>query len=100
MEKIQTVKIQYPDYLETYTAHIQKNGDGWIGWIQEIPELKREKGTQKELLKTLKIELRETLAAEWEAWCEQFEEDVKAGRLDRLFDEALEDLRAGRCKDL
>ena len=100
MKKNQTVKIQYPDYLETYTAHIQKNGDGWIGWIQEIPELKREKGTQEELLKTLKIELHETLAAEWETWCEQFEEDVKAGRLDRLFDEALEDLRAGRCKDL
>ena len=26
MEKIQTVEIQYLDPLETYTAHIQKNG--------------------------------------------------------------------------
>lgn len=100
MEKIQTVKIQYQDYLETYTAHIQKNGSRWIGWIQEVPELKQEKETQEELLKTLKTELHETLAAEWEAWCEQFEENVKAGRVDRLFDEALEDLRAGRGKDL
>ena len=100
MEKIQTVKIQYQDYLETYTAYIQKNGSKWIGWIQEVPELKREKDTQEELLKTLKTELHETLADEWDAWCEQFEEDVKAGRLDRLFDEALEDLRAGRGKDL
>ena len=24
MAQIQTVKIQYQDYLETYTAHIQK----------------------------------------------------------------------------
>jgi hypothetical protein len=34
------------------------------------------------------------------AWDKQFEEDVRAGRLDKLADEALEDLRAGRCKDL
>ena len=100
MKKNQAVKIQYQDYLETYTAYIQKNGSKWIGWIQEVPELKREKDTQEELLKTLKTELHETLADEWETWCEQFEEDVKAGRLDQLFDEALEDLRAGRYKDL
>lgn len=34
------------------------------------------------------------------AWDTQFEEDVKAGRLDALADEALADLRAGRCRDL
>ena len=33
MEKIQTVKIHDSEYDTTYTAHIQKNGDGWIGWI-------------------------------------------------------------------
>ncbi len=32
MEKIQTVKIHDSEYDTTYTAHIQKNGDGWIGW--------------------------------------------------------------------
>ena len=35
-----------------------------------------------------------------EAWDTQFEEDVKAGRLDALADEALAELRAGRCRDL
>jgi len=35
-----------------------------------------------------------------EAWDKQFEQDVKAGRLDALADEALQDLREGRCKDL
>ncbi|MCE0521298.1 MAG: hypothetical protein LV480_00110 [Methylacidiphilales bacterium] len=35
-----------------------------------------------------------------EAWDRQFEEDVKAGRLDALADEALRDLREGRCTDL
>jgi hypothetical protein len=34
------------------------------------------------------------------AWDKQFEEDVHAGRLDKLADEALNDFRAGRCKDL
>ncbi len=100
MEKTQTVKIQYTDFLETYTAHIQKNGDGWIGWIPEVPEVNCEEQTREKLLKTLKNQLHEILVVEWEAWCEQFEEDVNAGRLDPLFDKALEDLRAGRCKDL
>ena len=34
------------------------------------------------------------------AWDKQFEEDVAAGRLDALADEAIRDLREGRCKDL
>ena len=101
MEKVQTVKIQYLDPLETYTAHIRKNSSRWVGWIPEIPEVKKcEESTRKDLLKTLETELQAVLAAEWEAWCKQFEEDVNAGRLDRLSEKALEDLRAGRCKDL
>ena len=35
-----------------------------------------------------------------DAWDRQFEEDVAAGRLDALAEEALEDLREGRCTDL
>lgn len=44
--------------------------------------------------------------AEWfaelpaERWDRQFEEDVKAGRLDKFADEALADLRAGRTRPL
>lgn len=34
------------------------------------------------------------------AWDKQFEEDVAAGRLDALADEAIRDLREGRCTDL
>ena len=100
MEKVHTATIQYTDYLETYTARMQQNGDGWIGWIREVPEVKCAASTQEALLKTLETELHEILAAEWEAWCKQFEEDVNAGRLDVLFDKALEHLRAGRCTDL
>ena len=35
-----------------------------------------------------------------EAWDKQFEADVAAGRLDALAEEALRDLREGRCTDL
>ncbi|MBM3890224.1 MAG: hypothetical protein FJ388_14010 [Verrucomicrobia bacterium] len=35
-----------------------------------------------------------------EAWDRQLEADVRAGRLDALADEALRDLREGRCKEL
>jgi hypothetical protein len=35
-----------------------------------------------------------------EAWDRQFEKDVAAGRLDQLAEEALRDLREGRCTDL
>ena len=35
-----------------------------------------------------------------EAWDKQFAADVHAGRLDTLADEALGDLRAGRCPEL
>lgn len=34
-----------------------------------------------------------------EAWDRQIEEDVTAGRLDSLAEEALGDLRQGRCTD-
>lgn len=34
------------------------------------------------------------------AWDRQFEVDVKAGRLDKLGQEALDDLEAGRCQSL
>lgn len=35
-----------------------------------------------------------------DAWDKQFEDDVTAGRLDALAEEALRDLREGRCTDL
>ncbi|MBL8851988.1 MAG: hypothetical protein JNG89_20110 [Planctomycetaceae bacterium] len=40
--------------------------------------------------------------AEFDAgvWDRQFEEDVAAGRLDALADEAITDLRQGRCTEL
>jgi len=34
------------------------------------------------------------------AWDRQIEEDVRAGKLDRLADEALQALKAGKCTEL
>jgi len=43
-----------------------------------------------------------TWFAEFDAgvWDRQFEEGVVAGRLDKLAEEALKDVREGRCTDL
>jgi hypothetical protein len=51
----------------------------------------------REELSTLRAWFKEFDA---EAWDKQFEEDVQAGRLDALADEALRDLRKGLCTDL
>ena len=100
MTQIQTAAIYDAEYETTYIACIQRNGDGWHGWIQEHPKVKCEGETKAALLETLEKTLYETLEADWEAWDKEIEEDVKAGRLDALFDAALADLRAGRCTDL
>jgi len=100
MNAIQTVEIQDPVYEETYTAHIEKNGAAWIGWIPEVPKVKCEENTREELLKTLAKELHETLEAEEEAWDRQIEEDLKAGRLDDLLQKAEENFKAGRYYEI
>ena len=100
MELIETVEIEDTIYEETYTAHIQKNGSVWMGWIPEVPDVKCEENTQEELLQTLGKELHKALVAADEAWDKQIEEDIKAGRLDHLRKEALEDFRSGKCIDL
>ena len=35
-----------------------------------------------------------------EVWDEQFEEDAKSGKLDRLANRAIANFRAGKCKQL
>jgi hypothetical protein len=100
MEEIKTIEIHDKIFEETYTAHIQRNGTNWLGWIPDVPKVKCEESTEKTLLKTLEKKLHEALVAEEEAWEKQFEEDVKAGKLDHLRKEALEDVRAGRFKYL
>ena len=100
MKKIKTVEIRDKVFEETYTAYIQRSGPCWFGWFPEVPEIKCEEPTEEVLLKTLEKKLHEALVAEEEAWEKQFEKDVKAGRLEDLRKEALEDVKAGRFKYL
>lgn len=44
-----------------YTAVVKKEGDWWIGWIEEVPGVNCQEPTKDELLETLKITLREAL---------------------------------------
>ena len=100
MDKIKKVEIHDKIFEETYTAHIEKNGTNWFGWIPEVPKVECEGSTEAVLLKTLEKKLHEALVAEEEAWEKQFEADVKAGKLDKFREEALTDVRAGKFKYL
>jgi len=44
-----------------YTAVTKKDGDWWIGWIQEIPGVNCQECTHDELIESLKATLREAL---------------------------------------
>jgi len=45
----------------TYTAVIKEDGEWWLGWIEEIPGVNCQESTHDELIKTLKITLKEAL---------------------------------------
>lgn len=44
-----------------YTAITKKDGDWWIGWIEEIPGVNCQERTHDELLESLKDALKEAL---------------------------------------
>jgi len=44
-----------------YTAILRKDGDWWIGWIEEVSGVNCQEKSREELLETLRITLREAL---------------------------------------
>ena len=100
MEQIKTVDIYDKVFEETYTAHIQRNGTNWLGWIPDVSKVKCEAPTEAVLLKTLEKKLHEALVAEEEAWEKKFEADVKAGRLDHLAERAVKNYREGKYRSI
>ena len=44
-----------------YTAITKKDGDWWVGWIEEIPGVNCQERTREELLDTLAVTLKEAL---------------------------------------
>jgi predicted RNase H-like HicB family nuclease len=47
--------------IATYTAVIQKHGEWWIGWIEEVPGVNSQEHTREELLESLRDALEEAL---------------------------------------
>lgn len=45
----------------TYTAIMKRDGDWWIGWIEEVPGVNCQEKTREELLKSLSVTLKEAL---------------------------------------
>jgi predicted RNase H-like HicB family nuclease len=44
-----------------YTAVIKKDGEWWIGWIDEIQGVNCQESTKEELVESLKITLKEAI---------------------------------------
>lgn len=50
------------EFMENnFTAIVKRDGDWWIGWIEEIPGVNCQERTREELLQTLRETLREAL---------------------------------------
>lgn len=47
--------------MNQYTAVVKRDGDWWIGWIEEIPGVNCQERTRVELLETLRVTLREAI---------------------------------------
>ena len=44
-----------------YTAVVQRDGDWWIGWVEEVPGVNSQGQTREELLENLRDALSEAL---------------------------------------
>ena len=45
----------------TYTAILKKDGNWWIGWVEEIPGVNCQEKSKEELIETLTITLKEAI---------------------------------------
>ena len=60
-----------------FTARIGRDGEWWIGWIEEVPGVNCQERTREELLNTLEVTLREILEDEPEKSLEEnFEREL------------------------
>ena len=100
---IHTIEIEDPVFLEKYTACITNTDSNWFGWIpqfEELKDVKYESKTREGLIEILTEQLHETLEARAQAWDQQMEADIEAGKLDTLREQALEDIHAGRFTEI
>ena len=48
-------------FMNQYTAAIQKDGEHWIGWIEEVPGVNSQGSSREDLLENLRSALVEAL---------------------------------------
>lgn len=62
-----------------FTAVVKKDGDWWIGWVEEVPGVNCQEATREELLESLRITLDESdLQREFAQWNAASDEDFIA----------------------
>ena len=47
--------------MGSYTAIIKRDGDWWIGWVEEVPGVNAQERSREELLASLRVVLAEVL---------------------------------------
>lgn len=47
---------------QSYTAVVKRDGEWWIGWIEEVPGVNCQEASRQELLESLRITLKEAVA--------------------------------------
>jgi predicted RNase H-like HicB family nuclease len=47
--------------MSSYTAIIKKDGDWWIGWVEEVPGVNGQERSREELLSSLRLILGEAI---------------------------------------
>ncbi len=53
--------MQRGNMKNLYTAIVKKDGDWWVGWIEEVPGVNCQESTREKLMESLKITLKEAL---------------------------------------
>ena len=46
---------------QAFTAVVKRDGDAWIGWIEELPGVNCQEASREELLESLRVTLAEAL---------------------------------------
>ncbi len=85
---------------EMFTAHIEKNGTGWVGLVPDIPELKCHGDTVEAVEQKLPGEVNQELLREEEEWELLLVEVAKSETLAELEAQAQQNYNEGRYTEL
>lgn len=85
---------------ETFTAHIEKNGAGWVGLVPDIPELKCHGNTVEAVEQKLPGAVNQVLIREEEAWERVLTEAAKSETLIKLEAQVQQNYNEGKYTKL